>query len=406
MLSTDKQILLLSLVLVLIVGCSNRQTFTRNQLAPKQKAEITQKYPSALQQYYIALAEEGDRNAVLNYMKIGKKAYTLNYLDNAEEAFDKATFGIEQIYGYDQKAADVRSLWIEEGAKSFKGEPYERAMAFFYRGLLYLEAEDYDNARASFKSGQLQDAFAEEEQNRCDFALLMFMEGWCSAISGDFTLAEKSFKETKSHRQEFVPPEDHNTLILVESGTSPRKVADGPGHSELKFRRGRGFEEQTVQVSVNGQKAEKMLPLESIYWQAVSRGGRAVDKIVGGKAKFRSSTAQVGNVTADIGSTAVLVSPLFDSAGNAAAIGGAIGLVGVTSMAIAQNSRPHADTRYWDSLPDTIHVFTAKLEPDAYNLKFEFLDKDGKILPDKTVEKTVTKHAEKGLFVWIPSPSL
>ena len=48
-------------------------------------------------------------------------------------------------------------------------------MAYYYRGVLYLRDGDYENARASFKGGMLQDGFAEEEQNRSDFALLSFL---------------------------------------------------------------------------------------------------------------------------------------------------------------------------------------------------------------------------------------
>ena len=201
-------------------------------------------------------------------------------------------------------------------------------------------------------------------------------------------------------------PDDHNALILVETGTSPRKVADGPGHSELKFRRGRGFSEQTVRITIDGESGEEMFPIEDLYWQAATRGGRMVDKIIGKKAEFRSTTTSVGNFAADIGNTAVVISPLLSSSSNLGTIGGAVGLVGVTSMAIGQSSRPRADTRYWDSIPDAFHIYTTRLEPGDHEMMFEFLDVQGNVVEDKTIEQSITKQAGKGLFVWIPSPSM
>ena len=90
--------------------------------------------------------------------------------------------------------------------KHFKGEPYERAMSYYYRGLLYMLEEDYENARACFKAGIIQDAFAEENQNRCDFALLLFLEAFCSLKLGDQELAKAALEEMKKLRPDLAHP--------------------------------------------------------------------------------------------------------------------------------------------------------------------------------------------------------
>ena len=41
------------------------------------------------------------------------------------------------LYGPDKDAKKARSLFHEESKKGFIGEPYERVMAYYYRGLLY-----------------------------------------------------------------------------------------------------------------------------------------------------------------------------------------------------------------------------------------------------------------------------
>jgi hypothetical protein len=52
----------------------------------------------------------------------------------------------------------VAAVWINEKLKIWKGEPYERAMASFYLGLVYYIRHDYGNARAAFEKRPLQAA--------------------------------------------------------------------------------------------------------------------------------------------------------------------------------------------------------------------------------------------------------
>lgn len=392
------------LVLFQLGGCTTRQEFTRDELNVEEKQKIEDELPSELHQYYFDLQEEGERNAVLNYMRLGKAAYALGYQDIAHRSFVRATAGIEQVYGYDEAAADARSLWMEEGSKIFKGEPYERAMAFFYQGVTFIDQVDYENARASFMSGQLQDAFAEDDQNRTDFALLLYLDGWCSLAMKDTELANQRFDEVHKRRPKVELPQiDDNLLILVETGKSPRKVADGLGHSELKFRRGRNFSDKSVEISFDGESFVPAIAIEDIYYQAATRGGREVDKIVQGKAQFRTATTKGGNVLSDIGSTAVVISPLLSTSASVGLAGGAIGLVGVTSMAIGQSSRPHADTRYWDSLPDGYHVLSTKLNPGKHTVTINFVDEQGTFLSKTSKEVTIPSDELSKQMIWFAS---
>ena len=73
-----------------------------------------------------------------------------------------------------------------------------------------------------------------------------------------------------------------------------RKVADGMNHSYYVIRRGRGFTENRAQMVMNGA-VTPLYPMEDIYYQAATRGGRPVDQILKGKAKFRDTTVAVRN---------------------------------------------------------------------------------------------------------------
>ena len=185
------------LFFLLASGCASTTDYEIVQVPDSVMTAYLQNKPSLLHYHYIRILQEGRRNLVLNHMRAGLAAMELGEFDLAEESFDIALLNIESIYTDDENAAKARSLWYEEGRKDFKGEPYERAMAYYYRGLLYLRKGDYENARASFKGGLLQDAMAEQAIYQADFALLIFLEGWSSLMLGDWDMAEEAFQEVQ-----------------------------------------------------------------------------------------------------------------------------------------------------------------------------------------------------------------
>ncbi|MDB5452966.1 MAG: hypothetical protein JWO33_1544 [Caulobacteraceae bacterium] len=88
------------------------------------------------------LAADGERNRVLNQMEIGARAFWRADYTTAKPALDDAIVHIGAVFDSNPNAANARKLWYDEGSKDFKGEPYERAMVFFYRGLIYLHDAD------------------------------------------------------------------------------------------------------------------------------------------------------------------------------------------------------------------------------------------------------------------------
>ena len=274
----------------LIIGCASTgpTTYKAFQLSEGDQAYVNSK-PQYLQVPYNTLFKEGKRNQVLNLLQIGKASLDKGDIDEAESAFEQALTQIETVYSNSDDANRARSLWYEEGGKTFKGEPYERAMAYYYRGLVYLYKNEFDNARASFISGIMQDAFAEEEQNRSDFALLMFLAGWSAQKMGSPGLAKEAYDELKSFRPDFkIPSLSDDILVIGETGKSPRKLADGLGHYQLVYRRGKKIVEKRIAIKTNLGELD-LYPMEDVFWQASSRGGRPVDKIIQGKASFKKA---------------------------------------------------------------------------------------------------------------------
>jgi tetratricopeptide (TPR) repeat protein len=377
-------------------GCASTERFKDVEVKPEVLSAYLQDKPEALHPHYATLMRQGPRNAVLNHMRVGLAAAELGATAAAADSFDQALNGIEAVYANTETAEQARSLWNAEAYKDFKGEPYERAMAYYYRGLLYMRAGDYENARASFKGGLLQDAFAAEEQNRADFALLTFLEGWASRCAGSEGLAAESFAETRRLRPEFTEPAaGHNVLLLAETGTAPVKYGDGPKASLLRFRRGDGFEETKVRFEVGGQSLAGFT-LEDVYTQAATRGGRPVDHILAGKVSFKETAATTGTVLKTVG-VATMLAGAGTRSGEAAIAGAALTLFGFIADGMASAARPEADARYWDNLPDSVLMATLGLPPEPAPVQVQFLDASDRLLDGLSKTAEVTFAGKCGL---------
>jgi tetratricopeptide (TPR) repeat protein len=400
-----KRLIVICLFVSIALACSGPAQNTAKSVSGDQLQQYLEDKPPELQPAYKQLLEEGERNEVLNQMRLGLDAIQLGYRQEAKESLDRALLGIERVYANNEQATRARSLWKEEGCKNFKGEPYERVMAYYYRGLLYAWDQDYQNARACFKGGMLQDVFAEEEQFQFDFALMLYLMGWSSIQIQDDYLASEAFAEFKKLRPNIpVPGADDNLLLLVETGKSPRKLSDGVGHYQLKFRRGRHFADKKVRYAVDGGTKSEACLIEDIYYQATTRGGRQFDHILNGKAAFKKQTRQAGDVLGEVGSGTIIASTAFGSAASEIqGVGAALGLASVVSQVASASARAEADTRYWDNLPDCVHAVSCRLPPGTHQIELEFMDASGAVLHqlNRTVDVEIPDNGRT--LVWLRS---
>lgn len=394
-------------IVVTISGCAEvRETV----ISDAQLSAYLADKPPQLKPFYEKVLREGNRNMVLNQMQAGLAAMELGQFRLAEESFDQALLGIEAVYADNEQAENARSLWRKEGSKDFKGEPYERVMAYYYRGLLYILRGDYENARACFKSGIMQDAVAEEAQYRCDFALMIFLEGWASQQLGAAALAKQSYDEAKTFRPDYTLPADgDNCLILVETGTSPVKLTKDEHHAMLSMARGEGFRETWARVSW-GNKTVPAYRMEDIYWQSATRGGRMFDGILAGKVTFKNVNETMGSVLQSAG-----VAAMRSNDSTTQAIGAAVAILGTAQRIMAGMVETEADTRYWNNLPDSVHVVTTKMASGSTKepalkpgeaVHVSFYDMKGGLIPE--LRRNARVHSissgRNGL-VWVRSRS-
>ncbi|MDZ7791660.1 MAG: hypothetical protein U5L08_14430 [Xanthomonadales bacterium] len=366
----------------LVLGCTGGSYNIQGD--PAEVERLSWGYSPRISAIMEDLYHEGELNAVLNFNRLGQAAFREGDLELAGRAFDEAIERIESVYADNAEARRARSKFTSEGTKDFKGEPYERSMAYFYRGLVDLALGDFDNARAMFLAGEFQDTLSEQEEYRGDFALLTWMAGWASHCGGQPGLARDYFDEANramrrrdhgsgsaamSKRLQALlgrPSADDRTLAIAEWGRSPIKRAEGEHDEMLTFAQG-GVTDGSIDVvpaaSLEANVEVTSGMAELMYFQATTRGGRPIDGILEGQARFKSGAEAVGEVSTAVGSNLV-TQGLLSGDSDMSTAGGAIALVGLFSSAIAASSKPQADTRRWAGLPGSVFAVASSADLD------------------------------------------
>src|SRR5436190_21589849 len=103
----------------------------------------------------------------------------------AKQLLDDALARIGNVLGKDPSARKARSYFSPEAKKTFIGEPYERVMAYYYRGILYWMDGEPDNARACFRSAALEDSDTVDKTYAADYTLLEYLDALATTKLGD-----------------------------------------------------------------------------------------------------------------------------------------------------------------------------------------------------------------------------
>jgi hypothetical protein len=310
-----------------------------------------------------SLYTDGEWGAVLNFKRLGLAAMERQKFGLARRAFDEAILRVEEIYANDANAQKARSVFNAEAIKDFKGEPYERAMLYYYRGLLYVEEGDYQNSRASFLAADrhITLSSAEAASFTSDFGMLKYLAGWASHCDNDIVRGDQLLEEARAmdSKVQALPAKPADSVVLVESGPAPVKWGDGEYKQILKFKPGDSADISPQLRTGNGKLVETLPVAGDIVYQATTRGGREVDGIMAGKASFKGTAATVGNVAMEVGTQAMMMSAVSGNRdmANAGLAGMFIGLV---AKGVEKAANPAADTRFWDGLPARVHLVTDK----------------------------------------------
>jgi hypothetical protein len=343
----------------------------------------------------IELGPERDR--VLWQYRTAVAAMRLGQFAEARPLLDDALATLGGIHGPDRNARRARGMFSAERRKNFIGEPYERVMAYYYRGILYWMDEEIDNARACFRSAQFMDSDTENREYANDYVLLEYLDGFATAkLGGD---GSDALARARSLARLAIPPEmnpDANLLFFVEFGRGPTKYATGQYGEQLRFLPGKS---STGSVRIRlGQRTIDARPYDDLNYQATTRGGRVMDHVLANKAVFKEATDAFGDVA--IVGGAIMASQ-HGRRSDVDEIGLGLVAAGVLSKIFSAATMPAADTRTWENLPRYLGFAALQAEPGTHELEFEFLGKEERPMAGRTQTLTVQVEPGKDTVVFV-----
>jgi hypothetical protein len=379
-----KALLISGLALLALAGCAS---------APPQRAS------GAVADARAGAARGPAKDRVLFQYRDAANAMRRQQFGEAKTLLDDALLTLGGIHGPSRDARKARSLFNEESKKTFIGEPYERVMAYYYRGILYWMDGEPDNARACFRSAQIQDADADDKTHAADYALLDYLDGLATVkLAGD---GSDALKRAQAESKLEAPPAYNakaNVLVFVDYGNGPVKYATGEYREQLRFRDGQSAV-RSAKVNAGGQSIFAR-PYDDLYFQATTRGGRVMDHVLANKAVFKSTTDTVGD--AAIISGAVLAATQQGRKNVGDEVGAGLLALGLLSKIVSASTTPAADTRTWDNLPQYLSFAAVQLPVGQHTVTVDFFNNNGARIVN--LQKTVTVNVtsvEKDLVIFV-----
>lgn len=345
----------------------------------------------------LAIEKGPRRDKVLWQYRLALAVMRQGQFDDAKRTLDDALLTLGGLYGKDAEARKSRLLFQQEAKKTFIGEPYERAMAYFYRGILYWRDGEIDNARACFRSAEFEDSDAGNNAYKCDYTLFDYLDGFATAkLGGD---GADAFKRAEANARGAKPPPYDtkvNTLVFLDFGPGPTKYATGQYNEELRFRTPTS-PLQSAQIQLDGQIVN-IKPADDLNFQATTRGGRVMDHVLANKAVFKGTTEAVGN--AAIMSGAILAGTSRRHS-NQDEIGAGLVIAGLLTKMVSAATTPQADTREWEGLPQFLALGQFKLSPGQHTATIEFLNAAGSAQSQftKLINFTVPESRDAVVYV-------
>ncbi len=361
--------------LILLAGCQQNKTNKKGESAVRDYFDGD--FARAIEKLQ-PVAAKTDENYVLNNLRLASVALTAYDLNESEAAFLRA-WEVINAGGVNSGGRTVAAVWIDEKLKIWKGEPYERAMASFYLGLIYYIQNDYNNARGAFENAlfKLRD-YADPSKEKSDyteqestFVLAHLMLGRTWLRLGREDLANNSFDfarqlqprlstlaDAKAHA-------DSNVLLVVDFGYGPKKVTD--------------FDGAIVGFAPSPQSAGAMpvprvtvdqfeYPLNGLGEPTIDTLAMATDRRWQSIDTIRTTKSAIGTglIAGGVGYGVYRGAKGDFEAQDAAIVAGLIG-AGALLKATSQ-----ADVRQWEMVPRTVYLLPLRLSPGRHDITVSF----------------------------------
>lgn len=361
-------ILPVMVLLLSLTGCSQESAQVRQAVSYYYLSD----YPQA-EKVLAPLAAKKNQDYVLNNCRYGSAALAAGNLNHAEQAFLTA-YRVMNAVNVNTGSRVLGAVILYDGFKVWKGQPFERAMAHYYLGVIFLIQGEYNNARAAFANSlfrlrqyaRANSHLPPAQRNarvESNFTLGYFGLGVCYLHLDNNNLARANFDRAVQLDPRLGPIVQRlynpkvNTLVFVDYGFGPRRRSKG------------WYGEQTVftpapwQVGpippirawVNGHGVANIAQSDMVNTLALAQDKRwlTLDTI-------RETKAVVG--------TGLLAGGLIAANSGARNNNGTVALAGLGAAALgaALAASSHGDTRYWQMLPWTVYVLPLALR-QGYN---------------------------------------
>ncbi len=254
--------------------------------------------------------------------------------------FDAALEVMQELASDEREASAVV---IAEQQRTFRGEPYERATAYLYRGLCKFNQGNYEAALAAFRASLESDKETRNEDGSLleDYYVAAFLAAITYERLGEHDNAVAMLALAHEHNPEAVILQDktleYNFIALIETGEGPFPVQ---GAAWNKDYRSRNSPEQRVKIVIDGAESGQVWEATDLFIQASSNDFGAADSAALGR-----------------GIGKAIISGLI------------AGLTGVNP-----NIDEHRDLRHWPTLPRKFFIFAADLDPGIHQMKLHFYD--------------------------------
>ena len=315
------------------------------------------------------IAEDPDRNFVLNNVRLGSTALAQYDLDAAEKAFLRA-YEVQNSVGVNTGGRSLGATLVDEGVRIWKGEPFERAMTNFYLGVVYYMEHDYNNARAAFENAEFKlrdygdakaDNYKEVDSN---FALGLLMLAKCQQRVGREDDARKTFDRVAKLRPELKGLADFdwnnrsNVLLIVDYGYGPQKET--------------AFDGSIVGFGPKPQQAGPIpSPAVTVDGRPMGLGGLAVppvDLLALAQDRKWQSIDTIRVVKSAVG-TGLMAGGLYEGTRHGGSGELALGLF---AAGLLMKATSQGDVRQWEMLPRTVFVLPLHVPPGTHEITVSF----------------------------------
>ncbi|MEI8196608.1 MAG: tetratricopeptide repeat protein [Phycisphaerae bacterium] len=314
-----------------------------------------------------------DAGFVLNNCRYGSCAVAGGDLTGAEQSFLAA---YEVINGVNTNTGGrtLGATLVFEGVKVWKGEPFERAMAHYYLGLIYMIKGDYENARSAYRNSLFKlREYASDKDKKLDadkykefeskFALGYFGLGLCYQRLGNMDTAADNFKQAVALRPDLGPvvtavqkPET-NVLMFVDYGHGPARAGKGWYNEESAFgpTPAEAGPVPGIKVTADAQELTGPNHYDMVDTLAMAQDQKwmDIDTIRKTKAVIGTGAMAAGAGVAGYGI-------------NRGDTGTALVGLGILAAGAAIAASSQADLRYWEMLPRTVYIVPGHVEPGEH----------------------------------------